>query len=147
MGESVISISVFNNQFRYFLIPLIHEVIFMEQKSNRRQFLGLAALTLAGIPLLKSHNAYAALKCPQGKPTDAKALKKLIDANGKTAKRLNFVNNAVDAKGHKKYTDGANCGNCKFYNKKKIVEDYSTCAMVANKYVPACGWCKSYKKA
>lgn len=113
--------------------------------TNRRTFLRVAALSFLTVPLLKSHNLFAAVACPQGQPTDAKVLKKLLDPAGKKAKSLKFVVNAADAKDHKKYKVGSTCGNCKFYKAKKEVENYSTCAMAGNKYVPTCGWCKTYK--
>ncbi len=70
----------------------------------------------------------------------------------KNKERLDYVVNAADAKGHKKFKPDSNCGNCKFYepNKKgkkdKEIDGYGRCAMMANKYVTRCGWCKSYKK-
>ncbi len=113
---------------------------------TRRSFFKAALLSLTAIPLLKSTGALAATakSCPQKDPTDKKALKKLLKADGKTAKRLDYEVNATASK-HKKYTAGSNCGNCKFYNAKKEVENYAPCSMAANKYVASCGWCKSYK--
>ena len=66
----------------------------------------------------------------------------IIEGKG-TAKSLKFVMEAKDAK-HKKYVSGQNCANCKFYVTKKEFEKWAPCKMLANKYVPACGWCKSY---
>lgn len=115
-------------------------------KSNRRQFFKYGLMAVAAIPAMKVGTAFGAYKCPNTKKvSDEKVLKKLIDPSEKTAKRLNFVANANDAKDHKKFTKGAICGNCKFYNVKKEAQDHAPCSMVANKYVPACGWCKSYK--
>ncbi|MBK26868.1 MAG: hypothetical protein CME70_22895 [Halobacteriovorax sp.] len=113
---------------------------------TRRSFFKAALLSISALPLLKSGEALAAsaLKCPQDAPKDAKALKKLLKYDGKVSKRLAFVANSSDTK-HKKFKAGSNCGNCKFYNAKKEVEGYAPCSMAANKYVPACGWCKSYK--
>lgn len=114
----------------------------MENKTRRNFF----KWTLTGIgaaAFLKTSDVYAKLACPQAAPTNAKVVKKLLDYNSKTAKRLKFVANAPDAKGEKKYKEGENCANCNFY--KAPIENYGKCAMVANKYVPACGWCKSYK--
>lgn len=113
---------------------------------TRRSFFKAALLSLGALPLLKTVDALGATAkaCPQGAPTDAKAVKKLLKYESKTASRLDFVANATDSKS-KKYTKGSTCGNCKFYNDKKVVEDYAPCSMVGNKYVPSCGWCKSYK--
>jgi hypothetical protein len=113
--------------------------------TDRRTFLRVAALSFLAVPLLKSHKVFAAVACPQEQPTDAKVLKKLLDPAGKKAKSLQYVVNAVDAKDNKKYKAGSTCGNCKFYKAKKEVGNYSTCAMAGNKYVPSCGWCKTYK--
>ena len=115
-------------------------------KSNRRQFFKYGLMMVAAVPAIKVGTAFSAYKCPNVKKiSDEKVLKKLIDPSGKTAKRLNFVANAPDAKDHKKYKAGQICGNCKFYRVKKEAEEHAPCSMVANKYVPACGWCKSYK--
>lgn len=113
---------------------------------TRRSFFRAALLGLGALPLVKSTDALAGIAkaCPQKDPTDAKALKKLLKPDGKVAKRLKYVANATDSK-HKKYTKGSLCGNCKFYKDKKEVEFYAPCTMAANKYVPSCGWCKSYK--
>lgn len=114
---------------------------------TRRSFFKAALLGITSVPFLSSSDALAkvAAKCPQGAPTNAKALKKLLKPDGKVAKRLKYVVNATDSK-HKKFKAGDNCGNCKFYNAKKVVEDYAPCSMAANKYVPSCAWCKSYKR-
>ncbi len=116
-------------------------------KSNRRDFFKYGLMAIAAVPAMKIGSAFGAYKCPNtAKVSDEKVLKKLIDPAGKTAKRLEFVPNAADAKGNKKFEAGSICGNCKFYNNKKEAQDHAPCSMVANKYVPACGWCKSYKK-
>lgn len=75
----------------------------------------------------------------------AKAAKKL-DITSKTATRLGFVVKAEDAKNgkfKKKYKEGANCANCRFYKKPK--DGWGKCSMVGNKLVNAEGWCKSHK--
>lgn len=113
---------------------------------SRRSFFKAALLSLGALPLLNSFDALGATAkaCPQEAPKDAKALKKLLKADSKAAKRLQYEVNATDSK-NKKYKSGSNCGNCKFYNVKKEVEYYAPCSMAGNKYVPSCGWCKSYK--
>ncbi len=116
----------------------------MTQPSNlRRDFLKKALMSITLLPLVKIADVVAAA-CPQGAPKAEKIKKKLLDYSGKTAKRLNFVANAPDGKGHKKWKAGANCGNCKFYKAHKAESTYGKCALAANKYVPFCGWCKSY---
>ena len=112
---------------------------------NRRDFFKAALFGALALPLVKSNSAFAELAkaCPQGAPSDAKIKKKLID--DKTAKRLDFVNNAVDAKANKKYVAGANCVNCNFYKADKKEPVYGKCSMAAMKYVPSCGWCKQHK--
>ncbi|MCP4913166.1 MAG: hypothetical protein GY909_08600 [Oligoflexia bacterium] len=115
--------------------------------NSRRSFFKKALFGVASVAFLKSSETLAALakSCPQGAPTTDKVKKKLLDYTSKTAKRLNFVANSADAKGHKKFKAGQNCANCKFYKADKKEPVYGKCAMVANKYVPSCGWCKSYK--
>lgn len=110
---------------------------------TRRSFFKAALLGLTALPILKA-GAAVAKKCPQGAPTNAKALKKLLDPKSKKATRLKFVEDATTSK-HKKYKKGSACGNCKFYNAKKEVEAHAPCSMVANNYVASCGWCKSFK--
>ena len=107
----------------------------------KKALLGLSALTVAPTVLAEACKAGAA---PAGKKV------------AKNKERLDYVLNAADAKDHKKYkkhaADNPNCGNCKFYepNKKgkanKEIDGYGRCAMMANKYVSKCGWCKSWRK-
>ncbi len=108
---------------------------------KRREFFKKALL---GLSTLVAAPSVLAEACKVGA---APAGKKVA----KNKERLDYVLVAGDAKGHKKYKDGQNCGNCKFYepNKKgkakKEIDGYGRCAMLANKYVSRCGWCKSYK--
>ena len=84
-------------------------------------------------------------------PKSEKIKKKMI--NDKTAKRLKYVADAKDAakgkaagnKDYKKYTDGANCNNCKFFKADKGEPAWGKCTMAANRYVSKDGWCKSYR--
>lgn len=114
---------------------------------NRRQLFKGLLIGAVAAPLFKMSEVVAAvaLKCPQGAPKDAKVLKKLLDYKSKTAKRVAFTADAKDSKTHKKFKAGSNCANCKFYKAHKSEANYGKCAMVGNKYVPACGWCKSYR--
>tara|TARA_R110002072_G_scaffold276051_1_gene437407 strand:+ start:145532 stop:145900 length:369 start_codon:yes stop_codon:yes gene_type:complete len=117
--------------------------------NSRRNFFKKAFFGVASIAFLKSSETLAALakSCPQAAPTTDKVKKKLLDINSKTAKRLDYVVNAPDAKAHKKFKAGSNCANCKFYKADKKEPVYGRCSMAANKYVPSCGWCKSYRPA
>lgn len=116
------------------------------QRETRRSFFKKVMMGVALTPVLKVADLYAAVaaSCPQGEPKDPKIKKKMI--NDSTAKRLDYVSNASDSK-HKKYNKGELCGNCRFYKEHKSEPTWGKCAMAANRYVPSCGWCKSYKKA
>jgi hypothetical protein len=113
--------------------------------SSRRAFFTKGFLAIAALPLLKSQNVLAAVACPQGAPKDAEVVKKLLDPASAAGKRLDYVENAADSK-NKLFKAGDNCGNCNFYNDKKMVENHAPCTMAANRYVTHCGWCKSYRK-
>ena len=119
----------------------------MEKNQSRRQFFKTALMGMAAVPFLKMSNAYAFLakSCPQGAPKDPKIAKKLIDPMSKTAKRLHFHLDAAKAHGEKKFKKDSYCGKCKFYRAHKGEEVYGKCSMMANRYVPSCGWCKSYR--
>ncbi len=112
--------------------------------NTRRSFFKKSLMALAALPLIKTSDAFAAVACPQDPPKDAKALKKLLDPASSTGKRLDYVANSTESK-NKKYKKGQNCGNCNFYQDKKVVENYAPCSMAANRYVAECGWCKSYR--
>lgn len=112
--------------------------------SSRRSFFKKGLLALAALPLVKSQDAIAAVSCPQAAPKDATASKKLLDPASSAGKRLDYVANSADSK-NKLFKAGSNCGNCNFYNDKKMVENYAPCTMAANRYVAHCGWCKSYR--
>jgi hypothetical protein len=40
---------------------------------------------------------------------------------------------------------GQSCANCNFYTVAKADSGYAPCAMMGNKFVTNCGWCKSFK--
>ena len=103
---------------------------------SRRHFLRKAAIIMLLFPWARSWAC--------GKAKDPKVLKKLLDPKSKTAVRLAYVQKAEDGKGHPKWKANADCGNCKFYRPYKKEKDYGKCTMAANRYVPSCGWCKSY---
>jgi hypothetical protein len=103
---------------------------------NRRSFFKTGIMSLTAIATASKAFAEA---CKVGAAPAGKKMAKVG--------RLGYVLNAADAKGDKKFTEGANCANCKFYKKAKEVGGYAPCPMMANGYVTACGWCKSYKKA
>ena len=111
-------------------------------KLNRRGFFKSLTSAVAVLPAMGLFNfakAEDAKKCgpaPEGK--------KFIKPEDKAAKRLKYVDVATTSS-HKKYKAGSNCGNCRFYKKKKAAGDWAPCNMLANKYVSSCGWCQSYK--
>ena len=118
----------------------------MKETNTRRSFLKLAIAGFALAPIARVADVIAAAAIPKTK----KIKDKLIDA--KTTKRLKYVAEASEAKKlkaagdkkYKKFKDGSNCGNCKFYKKSKE-EGWGKCSMAGNKYVSANGWCKSYR--
>ena len=114
--------------------------------NSRRAFFKKSLMALAALPLLKSNKLLAAdaVACPQAAPKDKKAASKVLEADSSTGKRLEYVANAADSK-NKKFKAGEHCGNCNFYQDKKMVENYAPCSMAANRFVANCGWCKSYR--
>lgn len=124
----------------------------MKNNLNRRNLFKLGAAAIVSIPFLKIDSLFAEEElawdaCPTVVPE--KIQKKL--AKDKAKARLKFVADATTST-HKKYKEGAACGNCKFYKTKikdgKLVGEeggYAKCSMLANKYVNRCAWCKSYK--
>lgn len=115
-----------------------------ENKNTRRQFFKLAFGAIALAPVLRVADVLAKAAMPKSE----KIKKKMI--NDKTAKRLDYVANAADAKkgkSAKKYKEGNNCANCKFFKADKGEPDWGKCTMAANRYVYKGGWCKSYRAA
>ncbi len=110
----------------------------MKSLDRRSVFKMMAASVLALPFITKSAFAEAAAKCGAPGP---KAKAKLID--DKTAKRLDYVSVASEAKGNAKYKEGDHCLTCNFY--KTPEGDYGRCSMAAMKYVAGCGWCKQFK--
>ncbi|OUR97058.1 hypothetical protein A9Q84_12055 [Halobacteriovorax marinus] len=106
--------------------------------SSRRSFFKKAFATMAVVPFMGEAFAKAcvAAAAPVGK--------KVLKLTDKAAKRLKYVLDATMSK-HKKYKQGAICGNCKFYKLKKEASGHAPCSMMGNKYVTTCGWCKSYR--
>ena len=110
---------------------------------NRRSFFKMALSAFAVVPLaLKTSQASAAASCPGSK---APAGKKLAKEGVGMAKGLDYVDSAETSK-NPKYAKGQNCGNCKYFNDKKLETGYAPCTMLGMSYVPSCGWCKSYLK-
>lgn len=101
---------------------------------NRRNFFQKALISVTG---LLAAGKVLANECKVGTPPAGK--KVAVDKE-----RLDYESNSVNSKGHAKYVAGSNCANCKFYKKANEVGGYAPCAMMANKFVSACGWCKSY---
>lgn len=108
---------------------------------NRRSFFKMALAAVAVAPILKLSKANAAA-CPGA---TAPAGKKLAEEGKGMAKGLDYVADAAKSK-NAKYKAGDNCGNCKYFNDKKLETGYAPCTMLGMSYVPSCGWCKSYLK-
>jgi len=105
---------------------------------SRRVFL----IKLATFPLLLSSSK--AFACDVAKVTSSKVKNKIFNASSSTAKRLNFVRVAKQAK-NSKYKEGQECGKCKYFNLRTKEGDFAKCAFAQNRYVPRCGWCKQFK--
>jgi len=118
-------------------------------KKTRRSFFKLALGVFALSPIVKVASVFAEAAAPKSAAIKAKLI------NEKTAKRLKYVSDAAEAKklqaagdkGYKKYKEGSQCTNCKFYKADKAEPEWGKCTMAANKYVSGKGWCKSYKAA
>lgn len=108
---------------------------------NRRSFFKMALSAIAVIPVLSATKLQAA-SCPG---STAPAGKKLAAEGKGMAKGLDYVATAGDSK-NPKYVKGQDCGNCKYFNDKKLETGYAPCTMLGMSYVPTCGWCKSYLK-
>ncbi|MCR9204896.1 MAG: high-potential iron-sulfur protein [Halobacteriovoraceae bacterium] len=119
----------------------------MEQKNSRRSFFKLAFGAIALAPLFRVASVFAEAAMPKSD----KIKKKMI--NDKTSKRLKYVADAAEAKklhasgdkNFKKFKEGSNCTNCKFYKADKGEPEWGKCTMAANRYVSGKGWCKSYR--
>ena len=108
---------------------------------SRRSFFKFALAGFAVVPFIaKSAKSFAAEACPKVAP----AGKKVAVVGVGMAKTLNYVEVASTSK-HAKYTAGATCLGCNFYNDKKAEGGYAPCTMMAMQYVTNCGWCSSYK--
>lgn len=114
------------------------------QKSdlNRRSFFKIALSAIAIAPIFNLSKANAAASCPG---TKAPAGKKIAKEGVGMAKGLNYVENAATST-HEKFVKGQDCGNCKYFNDKKLETGYAPCTMLGMSYVPTCGWCRSYLK-
>jgi hypothetical protein len=113
----------------------------MEKSFSRRSFFKLGLATAVVAPLLtKSSNALAAAACPAAAP----AGKQVASPTEGMGKNLEYVVDNSTSK-NALHKAGNNCGNCKFYNEKQATGGYAPCAMMGNKFVSNCGWCKSYK--
>lgn len=108
---------------------------------DRRSFFKMTLTALAVAPVLfKSTKAEANAKC--GVPPKGKQ----IAEEGKgMAKSLDYVVDATKSK-NAKYAKGQDCGNCKYFNDKKLESAHAPCTMLGMRYVTTCGWCKSYLK-
>lgn len=116
---------------------------------TRRQFFKLAFGAVALAPLMRVADVFAAAAMPKSEAIKGKMI------NDSTAKRLKYVADAAEAKklhaagdkDYKKFKEGSNCANCKFYKADKGEPEWGKCTMAANRYVSGKGWCKSYRAA
>jgi hypothetical protein len=112
----------------------------------RRSLISRTLALLGILPLISISKSLANSSCPQKLKIDASnVLDNLLDLSSKTGKRLNYFPNALDAKDQKSYLKGSICGKCKFYNIDKSEQSHAPCSIAGNKFVSACGWCKTYK--
>lgn len=112
----------------------------MSDSINRRGFFGKAALGVLGVVVAPK---ILAEECSAG---DAPKGKRVIKEGDATAKRIEYYADAQAAKGkNKKYEEGANCANCRFYQTKRAEGGWAPCTMAANQFVASCGWCKLYR--
>ncbi len=120
----------------------------MKTTNTRRQFFKLAFGALAIAPFVRVAEVFAAAAMPKSEAIKSKMI------NDKTAKRLKYVADAAEAKklnasgdkNYKKFKEGSNCANCKFYKADKGEPEWGKCTMAANRYVAGAGWCKSYRE-
>lgn len=105
---------------------------------DRRSMFKMMAASVLALPFMTKVAFAQDKKC--GVPGE-KASAKLID--DKTAKRLDYVAVAGEAKGNPKYKAGDHCSSCNFY--KAPEGDYGKCSMAGMRYVAGCGWCKMIK--
>lgn len=113
----------------------------MENNVSRRSFFKFGFLGAVALPLVGKISSVKAQACPAKEPA-GKAIQKEGEGMGKMQK---YVADANKAKGEPLFKAGQNCGNCKFYGKAKADGGYAPCAMMGNKFVNTCGWCKAYK--
>jgi hypothetical protein len=113
----------------------------MEKTMSRRAVFkwGLGAIAL--LPVLKSTLLQAAEACAAA---SAAIKDKVLDPNSAVAKRLDYVESMGKDFSHKAFKAGSDCGNCRFFIVARKDGQWAPCTMAANKYVPSCGWCKSY---
>jgi hypothetical protein len=113
----------------------------MENKLSRRSFFKFGLAGAAVIPFLANiTKSFAAAACPTTPPA-GKALATSTEGMGKS---LEYVTDATTTK-NPLHKAGNSCVNCKFFNDKQAASGYAPCAMMGNKFVNSCGWCKSYK--
>lgn len=110
------------------------------QTLSRRSFFQYSLTAAIAAPLLiHSSDLFAQAKCPATPPAG-----KMVAKPGEgMAKSLQYVEDAKTSK-HAKFKAGADCGNCKFFNKAKAEGGYAPCTMMGMRYVSSCGWCTTY---
>ena len=120
---------------------------------GRRQFLTWGAALVAGLPFLfgkknlisqaeaAQAKATAAAKCGP-KPKDATL--KFGDPTSPMGKSLSFVNEVPANFKHAAYKAGSSCNKCQLFGTAQEKEGWAPCAILANAYVPGCGWCSAF---
>lgn len=112
----------------------------MSNSIDRRGFFSKAALGVLGVVVAPK---ILAEECKSG---DAPEGKRVVKEGDATAKRIEYYADGTEAKGkNKKYEEGANCGNCRFYQDKRAEGKWAPCTMAANQFVATCAWCKLYR--
>ena len=96
-----------------------------------------------GLGLLGGLAASKTFACAIDEIEDKSLKGKLFNYEGGMSKRLAFVPKA-ETSDHKKYDKGQKCGQCRFFNDKRQIEEFAPCSFARNRYVPSCGWCKQF---
>lgn len=86
--------------------------------------------------------ARLASSCPQAPPSNERIRRRFITEAHK--KRVGFVAHWEEARGHEKFTEGANCANCAFYRPDRKEPTFGRCIRTAMLFVPSCAWCDQY---
>lgn len=121
----------------------------VKKNFDRRSFFKFGFLSLATLPFFsKFHLGLSSAEAKDKKeacPATPPAGKTPVDPASPAAQRLNYVLDS-GLSTHNLHKAGDSCLSCNFYRKEKEEGSWAPCTMLALKYVPSCGWCKSFKK-